>query len=432
MKISQHISLFTLCLLLVGCIPAPSQLPSPNPTRPTVIAGASTLTPTAAPSPKPTSTPTLAPTPGPDLSFMYFVDDGIYEYDMATWSAHKVDIPTVGELSAAQWSPDQNWFAFRDGEGLKLLGAGQLSPRLIRAYDSETTRISFELGNRYLAYSDAIGLQIVDLLDQSVYTLIEIEPALYPEEATRFVPDQWSPDGEWLWVDIVYYEDQGRLLFYIPTHKGYDFSGCNWYIDWPQDSAFMLTSVSYSGISLCGYDDGVFQVDLRKDHSIKEKRIFHDSTGGNPESRATYDLRLSPDENQIVFIQVDNPDTKSELDHLMLMNADGSNPHELLASQSWLAQPIWSSDGSYIVYVVNEGQIHRVMRYSLMDGTSIELFSDTGYVELSNPIGGSDWMMIAINPLDLTVPEGLYLVNLETRQMIKIDNMDSIRIGQVR
>ncbi|MCB9420077.1 MAG: hypothetical protein H6667_09745 [Ardenticatenaceae bacterium] len=135
----------------------PTNTPIPTST-PTPI-----VTPTETQTPTPTATP--SPTPGPPLIFWYQDNGEIYQYDFQTWASKKILLSSTGSVAEAKISPNSQWIAYYDEEGLKYSRFPQ-GESILLTEESKIIAVEnfvFSPDSQYLAYMSEMGLHIADL-----------------------------------------------------------------------------------------------------------------------------------------------------------------------------------------------------------------------------------------------------------------------------
>lgn len=96
--------------------------------------------------------------------------------------------------------------------------------------------------------------------------------------------------------------------------------------------------------------------------------------------------RISPDGSQIVYVKsVVDPETKTRIAHLWLMERDGANARALTTIGSSNASPVWSPDGRSIAFTSDRDGAHGVYLLSLAGGDAREVTSH------AVGIGGLAW-----------------------------------------
>jgi hypothetical protein len=386
-----------LILATQGCSPV-----APAPTA-TAISPSSTATlsptPTHTPTPQANSTPTLTltPTPGPDINLLYFSGGEIRHFHMQDWSEEIIPVQSNGEIQYAAFNPDQTWLAFQDGEGKKLVEnpfTGQ--PIIFSKTINDQVKnpgFLFNPDNSLLAYTDDTGLRIYNILEKNAPLLVRHNFDL--ERVTNFrvySAEQWSPNGQWLWIDVGGYEARYFALAHIPSGTIHDFSGCYTNIDWLENSQGFFATVWYSGYLGCGWEDGIHFIALNDDHSLNDQLIHQEKDAIIQPGREPWDLQISPDQTQISFVQAyqyENP----PVFNLILISIDGSERKLLLSSDKEIATPIWSSDGKSIFYVLHTEDDSTIQQVNISSG-QIETVCELPYwVKLARRFDGSNWLI---------------------------------------
>jgi TolB protein len=180
----------------------------------------------------------------------------------------------------------------------------------------------------------------------------------------------WSPDGRFL----AYHATDEPVGLGSSTTYIYDFEHGEtrelpggWYVDeWSPDGAFLLTTKFDEG------DTDIYV--LRPDGS--DLQVLTD------DQIADFSPTWSPDGTQIAYI------TGLPEGTLMIMDADGDNPHALTSDLhvSIEVSPAWSPDSSQIAFAVNSDYITGDQPSEIYvinaDGTDLHQLTDTGRVNL--------------------------------------------------
>jgi Tol biopolymer transport system component len=114
-------------------------------------------------------------------------------------------------------------------------------------------------------------------------------------------------------------------------------------------------------------------------------------TGDNSNATAEYSAHYSPDGSKIVYGET-NSKGKSDI---FVMNADGSHPVNLTPdTKEAVASPIWSEDGTKILYTVNDpNQDTQDSTMYIMDANGSNKTSLKLSIEFANPY---DWKQLGI------------------------------------
>jgi Tol biopolymer transport system component len=395
----------------------PSLLPT------TKITSTSKLTPIITNPPIPTLQPAATLTPGPGIAFWYIKNGSIYRYSFQSWASEEISILSKGQIVQATFSPNRQYLAYRDDEGVKL------SQRPFDKYILIATSkpgwgngLAYSPNDRFLAYNDGEGLKLYDLNTHENWLLVshEINKSGEVSYNRYFSPDHWSPDGQWLTVLKLFYEGTSTLLFNIPNKTAYPFTNCNSEIAWLPGSPKMAVSVTYSGMQACGEEDGIFLVSATVGR-VSEKRVFSNNIPSDPLNRETRYLELSHSGQWISFVQVTYPYSET-VSQLMIIRNDGSDPLELVNTRGSIETPIWSKTDNKIYYIEDQ-------RLCSVDVSTLEkrdysfMPYDSEAVSLS-----PDWNWIVIGNERMGT-FSLWFINMNTGDVISAEKESEYIIG---
>jgi dipeptidyl aminopeptidase/acylaminoacyl peptidase len=250
------------------------------------------------------------------------------------------------------WSPDGRWIAyFGSAEGKQGLA-------IIHPDGSAATFLSEAHGTNSPLPSQ--GAEVAWSPDSKQIAFISATPGPETAEAggdpiviTRYL---YKPDaGE----GFTHFSDNRRLhIFLIDTASKHvrQLTTGNYYehsIDWSPrgDAIAFISDRSPETDQFFNYD--VFTVKV-SDGSIRRLTATEN---------AEYDPRWSPDGKMIAFSAtkrgLTDRETTMEDTHAWVMNADGSNRHELAAIDNRQGAPKWAPDGRSIYFTVQErGSVH--------------------------------------------------------------------------
>lgn len=346
---------------------------------------------------------------------------------MQTWSEEIIPVQSNGEIQYATFSPDQNWLAFKDSEGKKLVEKPfTAQPAIISKTINDqagSPGFLFNPDNSLLAYTNDTGLRIHNILEQTSFVLVKHNFDLERVYNFRvYYAEQWSPNGQWLWIDVAGYEAWYFALAHISSRTIHGFSGCYTDIDWLADSKGFAATVRYSGYLGCGGEDGIHFIALNEDLSLNDQLIHQENDAIEQPGRAPWDLQINPDQTHISFVQAYEHE-KPPVYNLILISVEGRERKLLLSSDEEITTPIWSLDGKSIYYV-----LHNTIQHVNISSGKIETVCTLPYaVELASRFDGSNWL-IADYGSDRYKAYGrssIYLINGDDGNGIRLpDNVD--------
>jgi hypothetical protein len=434
-----------LTLMLTGCVPvtASPTIAVPVPPSPSAtLAPSLTLTHTATftstfthtPQLSPTHTSTPSPTPGPDLSFLYLADGSIQKYNLQTWSSQELPVQSEGAIIEAVLSPDQKWLAVKDTAGIKVFEYPYSSPPIgvfpliaIPSIDPGNTPLLFSSNSRLLAYYDQEGLKIYNLDDQTVFTLFTHSP--YEGDVynvSYYIPLQWSPDSQWLWIYVMGWEGSYNILAHIPPQSFLEFNSCYREIAWLPTSQAFVAAVTYSGRAACGEDDGIVLVEYSTINT-SEERIYHVDSSDEPWTRFWQDLKLSPDGENLSFTlrpfsESDLPDTRPT--RIFIMDLSTKESMEIDSNLDWIGSSVWSADSSRLFYFLPDEKKIQLVSHNIDSGETIKQCSLSIDLTLVANIGNGDWLVAGITKNKGADWNSLYLLNVNSCDVKRIANLD--------
>ncbi len=424
-------------LILNSC---QSSIPLPSPTvtlKPTVILPTRTAAPTkelivipsqtATQTPSPQSTTTQAPTatsaPGPNIDLLYLSNGAVYLFNLRTLSIVRLDL-SQNEIIDASLSPDKEYIAFSDSNGLHISKSPFTQQALTVPSVNEAWSPVFSNDN-HLAYSDFEGLKIYNLKTKAITILKSHYRGAYLNFDERhniiYVPDRWSPDGNWLWIKVVYWEGVSSILSNVFTGIEKYYSTCNTDIDWLPDSSAFVTTVFYSGYYSCGEDSGVFVIKV-SGNDLHEQRVYSDTipqtdTGGWSFSNAIWDYSGK----LITFVQ-NTTINNIEVSRLLLLNYATNQIQELDNSQYGITSPKWSEDGKRLYYLINNENDSSLILLNVRTSEKVIIYHLPKVTELVSVIPDGDWL-IARTYLYSDQLDYIFLINILTGQQIMVSDI---------
>lgn len=376
-----------------------------------------THTPTSVP--VPSSLPT--PTPGPPLTLWYQDNGQIYRYNLQTWDVEEITLPLIGTAMEAKISPNGEWLAYLDKEGLKYMPLPQGNTVLLAKTDGEILPDDFVFSpdGHSLAYMEEKGLFIADLPNNTRSLLWENDLEKInqdPPDITLYVPVSWSADQDWLVIWTSWWEG-GRLALGSITSKNiFPLSGCS-DTSWSPNGATLGMVVRYSGYLLCGGDnDGIYVVETTEGE-IEEKLIYQESSLSSPPtglSGAAF-IQWSPD-GHLMFVQENENLPQSSL---ILLSPDGTEINTLVDLPTGrLLSPIWSNDSKRVYFIENIEDTYTAYEFVIDSFEKRLLFSTTSPVQLLLLSPDGDWLMMGNR--NSSAYSDIYLVNLGSNAVVQI------------
>lgn len=366
----------------------------------------------------------ITPTPGANISFLYLSQGNIQQYSLRKWSAEKLSIQSDGDILQATLSPDQQWLAFQDKNGLKIVEQPFINqPVVISAIQHEQIRFLFSSNSKLLAYSDGEGLKVFKVLERTSSLLLAHSTDESDVSKLRFYsPQQWSPDSEWLWIVVGHWESISHVLAHVSTKSFHEYSGCYSDTDWFETSKAFVATVRYSGYWGCGDEDGVYLVELKNNNRITEKRVYQETFPSEAWEREPRDIKLSPNNTKLSFVQLSHPEQTSHSSHLMLIDVTSNEHKELRSSQDDIASPVWSTDGKKLFYTIQGKKESQVFHLNLDSGEETVLCSLPNRAVLFSNLINDEWLVVG------TVANNdwnsLHLVNIHNDNVVKVSTLD--------
>ncbi|PKN98757.1 MAG: hypothetical protein CVU42_11105 [Chloroflexi bacterium HGW-Chloroflexi-4] len=433
-KICLAIVIIMLVLILLGCT---SQSPTPTP-----IAESSTVKPTftstfePSPFPSPYRLPTndslITSTPfSKEGVYFYYISEGeIYRYHTSTNTEEIINLYSSSEIKNASISPNQRWLAYSDENGFFIDDMLNLYRSVtISNASSSTYGLLFDNSSNQIAFSDDEGLKIYNLQSKSS-SIIFYNKNIIQNEFGEYIGDVsdfeqysagiWSPDSRWLWVYKSLWEGSSRLLIDLRSNKTYQFYSCNNSIDWLSSSNRFYTSVSAYGYEGCGNDDGIFLEQPSSKGTIDETSLFKASSPDDPYNRESEELRLSPDEKRLCFVQGSNIYLKNPTYSIMLMDTDGKNLTKIITSSEQIFSPFWSSDGTKIIFQQNNDKESSIKIVNTSNKNITTLISVPSHNNFLTQIENSNWFLFGTKIKYANRFDALYLINLKDGSIEKI------------
>ena len=275
----------------------------------------------------------------------------LWVMDLAT--SKSVRIGAENEASGGQvWSPDGRWIAY-DGAA-----EGKQGLAIVHPDGSGATFLSETHGTN--APLPGQGADVTWSPDGKQIAFISATPGPETAEATgdpivitRYL---YKPDaGE----GLTHFNDNRRLHIFavdVATKAVRQVTSGNYYehsIDWSPrgDEIVFVSDRSPETDQFFNYDLFALKV---SDGSIRRLTATEN---------AEYDPRWSPDGKMIAFRAtkrgLTDRETTMEDTHVWVMNADGSNRHELATMDNRQGAPVWAPDGKSVYFTAQErGSVH--------------------------------------------------------------------------
>jgi hypothetical protein len=372
---------------------------------------------------RPTDKPVqyFSPTPGPDIVFLFLKDGLLYRYHLQNWEQEIVNVPIVGKAIDATLSPDGQWLAFIDDEGVKLSQKPFEIVKIISSSKAEWGyRLAFNRNGKLFAYTDGEGLKILDLEKHRTKLLVShyLSPSGESSENHYYSPVQWSDDDQWLVIGLAYFEGFSYQLVHIPNKGINDFTNCFSRVSWLPKSTKLLVSVTYSSRSSCGEEDGIYIISVGK-NAISEEHIFQETTPSEPSERATSYASWSPSGDWISFVQTTYPESNNPSSRLMLIKADGSQLQELVSITGNILSPIWLPNGKGLMYI-NQYDGSKISRVDLGNHKTQD-YKDVlpDYSELLSISPDGNWLLMTDDRR-----ERLILLDINGGKIVYDDEVD--------
>lgn len=237
------------------------------------------------------------------------------------------------------WSPDGTTIAYVHGDtalgktGIYLIDTSGTNKRIVYA-GSSASGPTWSPDGRWIVFSVNAQIFKMKINGDSLQQLSS--PGL-----RSFFPS-WSPNGQWIAYDVSLPEAYAGIWIMPISGYGQRIGSGN-YPDWSADGMNIIylrrvirrTGPGDRDVIILG--DSVWKYDIKADTSVAT--IF--LAGQNYDNRFP---RYSPDGNNIAFTSQPYGDKPQ----IWVMNADGSNPRQLTATQGYSCD--WSPDAQWIVY----------------------------------------------------------------------------------
>lgn len=209
---------------------------------------------------------------------------------------------------------------------------------------------------------------------------------------------EWSPDGKW--------------IAFHDTPEGYEFHASNIFIMRPDGGAIKQLTFHGDGAAACPtwspdskrivyclWKDQAHQIWVVDIEDSRAKQITHEGSNGYP---------VWAPSNEIIFHREDISPAK-----LFIMDQDGNNQKECNLFQTGDQEPVWSRDGSKIVFI-RDGGICVVSA----DGANLnEIPGASHVVEVS---WSPDGQTIVYTCAGLSSGQEVYVVDLKGDNHVKI------------
>ncbi len=366
---------------------------------------------------------TLTPTPGVNISFLYLSEGNIQQYNLRNWSTEQLSIQSGGAVLQAALSPNQRWLAFQGNNELKIVERPFINqPVVIPAIQHDQIRFLFSSNSELLAYSDSEGLKVFNILEGTSSLLVTHSTDQSDvSKLRRYFPHQWSPDGEWLWMDVSHWEGVSHVLAHVRTQTFHEFTGCYSGTDWFKTSQAFVATVHYSDYLSCGDDDGIYLVELKNNNHVAEKRIYQETSPSEAWERQPRDIKLSPDSENISFVQLSYSEQTTQSSRLMLIDVLSNESKELDSSQDVITSPIWSTDGRQLFYTIQEEKKSQVIRLNLESGEKAVVCSLPNSAVLFSDLINAEWLIVGT--IIKSDWDSLYLVNVHNGTVVKVSSL---------
>ena len=296
----------------------------------------------------------------------------VWVMDLATGKSNRLGTENDDSYDPA-WSPDGRWIAYEgDAEGKSGLA-------IAHADGSGITFLSEMTGSN--APLPSQGAAITWSPDSKQVAFISSTPG--PEMAaangdpmviTRYM---YKPDaGE----GLTHFNDNRRLHIFVAdvaSKQVQQLTSGDYYehsIDWSPkgDEIVFISDRSPNPDQFFNYD--VFAVKV-SDGAIRRLTATEN---------AEYSPRWSPDGKMIAFLAtkrgLTDRETTMEDTHVWLMNADGSNRHELATIDNRQGTPQWAADGRAVYFTLQERGNVRLYRQAVDGGKAEVVVNERGSV----------------------------------------------------
>ncbi len=400
-----------------------------TPTKTTVPTA--TLTPTPTKTPFPTFPP-RSPTPRPNLGIWYVQDGGIFRYDMRESSTELAALPDNKGIERAALSKDGKWLAYADDKKLHLFDL--ILSTEVATYDLSTRldhgdgELVFSDDGKLLAYEDVEGLHIVSTTNLAVRLALRnnlrgLDDLTLPTESiTSYHPLAFSPNNQWLIVDVAKWEAGYPGLLSLLTGELFDLKYCMSNLVWSPDSHNIAGAVAWSPYMGCGEEPGIYMTSVSSNGTI-ERRIYHEFSDNEYLSqRDPLWAELGPEDNWIAFTYgVNLSDAKNASARLLIVSLDGKDGRELATDLNF-TNPIWTEDGNSIYFIRSEDD--KSVIYEIRMDTFVEqrVVTLSDRVALLSSLPDNQWLVVGGCEDEYCQRiDGLYLVRLNRVSVEKID-----------
>lgn len=330
-------------------------------------------------------------------------------------------MPLIGNAIEAKISPNGEWLAYLDNEGLKYMPLPQGNAILLAKTGEEIRPDDFVFSpdGHFLAYMEEQGLFIADLSNNTRSLLWENDLERInqdPPDITLYVPVSWSADQDWLVIWIGWWEGGRLALGSITSKTIFPLSGCS-DTSWSPNGATLGMVVRYSGYLLCGGDnDGIYVVETTEGE-VEEKLIYQEPSLSSPptELSGAAFLQWSPDRH-LIFVQESENQPQSSL---ILLSPDGTEISTLVGLPTGrLLSPIWSDDSKRVYFIEYIEDTYTVYEFVIGSFEKRLLFSTTSPVQLLLLSPDGDWLMMGNR--NSSAYSDIYLINLDSNAVVQI------------
>ena len=152
---------------------------------------------------------------------------------------------------------------------------------------------------------------------------------------------------------------------------------------------------------------------------MREDRIYPSREPIELEKGSYSEVRLSPDERAIVFVEYFDNGGDSDGYHLRLLDLSSREVRELASSRGEISNLGWSADGKKIFYTL----LSRVNSLDVATGEITALFSVPGNALILSTLSGSGWLVVASEAYADGPWNRLYLVNSVTGERVEVANV---------